>query len=78
MIVRYAVVWMDAGGYLQGVDGPAKPFEAGWYLLKLDEKWREAFCGGPYSTAEEAIRVPNVKASIPGGRDTDSNAASRS
>lgn len=57
--VRYIVAWFPGGGPpLVGLAG-VSPFTAGWYRLYYDDEGREGFQGGPYESAEAAMRLPD-------------------
>lgn len=57
--LRYAVGYSGPedvrGQCLTSISG-VRIMEPGWYRIRFDDEGREAFEGGPYASAEEALR----------------------
>lgn len=53
---RYIVACSDQPMHLAGIDGGSE-VGPGWFLLICDDDGRQAFVGGPYLTAEGALRA---------------------
>ena len=69
--VRYIIAWHAAKDTpLVGLWG-ARPFCEGWYRTIYDDDGRAAFHGGPYPTAEEAMRLPDEPSEGAMLHDTD-------
>lgn len=56
---RYIVAYADGSDWavmLAGING-SQEMAVGWYRLIYDDEGREAFHGGPYETAESAMKL---------------------
>lgn len=57
--VRYVVAWYPAAEHTLVVSVVQQNVgvEEGWFLIKVDDKGRQAFLSGPHETPEGALRA---------------------